>query len=337
MSRYDALRDELRRLANRPTTMSFEQIAELLPAGLPASAYNHAAWWANQEHGPQAAAWTAAGYRTADLNLTARRVTFEPLHADAATTPAVTAPAPPGRGQPRRSAESGAPSEQARRSNQPPAARGYDLRPALDELRRHRKVFHSEADFQHALAWAAHGLDPQLRVRLETHPAPNIRLDLHLSRPDLGQNLAVELKYLTTAWHGDSDGEEFHLKNHAAQDIAGYDVIKDIVRVEQLVRENPGWSGMVIALSNDPSYWRAPATVRETNAAAFRLHQGTVLNGRRAWGPRTGGTMKGRESVLELTGSYTCRWTPYSALPGKGGELRWLILPISSQSRVSGG
>lgn len=45
-----------------------------------------------------------------------------------------------------------------------------------------RPVFHSEADFQHDFAWEAHSMDPNLRVRLETHPEPGTRLDLLLSR-----------------------------------------------------------------------------------------------------------------------------------------------------------
>jgi hypothetical protein len=48
----------------------------------------------------------------------------------------------------------------------------------IEELRQHRPVFHSEADFQHALAWTAHQSNPSLRVRLETRTTPGMRLDL---------------------------------------------------------------------------------------------------------------------------------------------------------------
>jgi len=44
------------------------------------------------------------------------------------------------------------------------------LQQVLTVLAERRPVVHSEADFQHALAWEAHRLDPDLRVRLETHP-----------------------------------------------------------------------------------------------------------------------------------------------------------------------
>src|SRR5207237_4626292 len=92
------------------------------------------------------------------------------------------------------------------------------------ELRRSRRVFHSEADFQHALALAITASDPEARVRLETRPLPGMRLDLLVSGPGAGC-LAVELKYLTAAWSGEDDGERFTLLGQGAQDIRAYDVV----------------------------------------------------------------------------------------------------------------
>lgn len=192
-----------------------------------------------------------------------------------------------------------------------------------------RPVFHSEADFQQAFAWEARALDPSLQVRLETRPEPGVRLDLLLTGDD-GQQTAVELKYLVRLWHGEVAGERFELKNQGAQDIRAYDVVKDIVRVERFVADRPGSNGAVLCLANDSSYWRTPGHGRETNAHAFRIHEGTVLAGSRAWGPLTGaGSSKGREAVLELQGRYEMRWIPYSTLPGAGGEFRSLVVPIT--------
>ena len=101
-----------------------------------------------------------------------------------------------------------------------------------------------------------------------------MRLDLQFSRPDLGTHFAVELKYLTAAWNGAWDGEEFHLLNQGAQDIRAYDAVKDIQRVEQFVASRTGWSGAVVVLTNEPSYWQRPGHGRATNADAFRIHDG---------------------------------------------------------------
>lgn len=183
----------------------------------------------------------------------------------------------------------------------PPIAGTINVDELLRRLAVRRPVYHSEADFQHAFAWEAHEMDPALRVRLETHPEPNVRLDLLLSRTDLERHTAVELKYLTAGWLGDVDGERFALKNHGAQDVRAYDVVKDVGRLERFVAARQGWNGVFVAITNDPSFWRPVAHGRVTNADAFRIYDGVILTGQRAWGPRTGpGTMRNREAAIEL-------------------------------------
>ncbi|RKS08474.1 hypothetical protein DFP74_4175 [Nocardiopsis sp. Huas11] len=198
----------------------------------------------------------------------------------------------------------------------------------LEELKRKRPVFHSEADFQHALAWTAHLFEPSLRVRLEVKTAVG-HLDLLISVPEQNRHLALELKYLKAAWSGAVGGERFELANQGAQDIRGYDVVKDISRVEQLTGHAPGWSGGVLVLSNEPSYWSRPDHGRATNADAFRVYEGSQLSGVRAWGPYTGsGTMKGRTDPIRLRGAYRCAWSGYSRLEGRRGDFRLLSIPV---------
>jgi hypothetical protein len=182
---------------------------------------------------------------------------------------------------------------------------------------------------QHAFAWEAHGLDPLLQVRLETHPEPNIRLDLLLSRPDTDRHTAVELKYLTAAWTGDHAGERFALKNHGAQDIRAYDAVKDISRLERFVGRRPNWNGVFVAITNDSMYWRQATHGRATNADAFRIYEGATLTGKCAWGPNTGaGTMKNRTDPIELTGTYPLLWRDYSRVPGARGQFRVLLVEV---------
>lgn len=76
MGKYDGLRDHLRRRSSSPWSASFDEVAELVPGGLPSSAYHHAAWWSNSESHPEAVAWLTAGWRTENVNLYALRVTF---------------------------------------------------------------------------------------------------------------------------------------------------------------------------------------------------------------------------------------------------------------------
>jgi hypothetical protein len=167
-------------------------------------------------------------------------------------------------------------------------------------------------------------------IRLETHPEPAVRPDVLLSRPDLDRHTAIELKYPTALWAGEVDGERFALKNHGAQDITSYDIVKDIHRVERFGTDKHGWTGAVIVLTNDASYWRSPAHERVTNASAFRTHHGLTLSGARAWGPATGaGTMKGREAVLDLRGSCALHWQEYSQVDGRNGKFRLLTVEVA--------
>lgn len=205
----------------------------------------------------------------------------------------------------------------------------HDVLGVLPVLAAERPVFHSEADFQHALAWALQRSRPELRVRLETRPRPGIHLDLLVADAAGGSALAVELKYLTNVWDGMVDGESFHLLRQAAQDIRAYDCVKDVGRIEQLVYQGHAAAGLVLVLSNEPSYWRAPSHGRATNAAAFRLHDDLLLTGPRAWGPLTGaGTSKGRTDAVILTGRYHLKWHDYSTVPGQRGRFRYLAITV---------
>lgn len=214
-----------------------------------------------------------------------------------------------------------------------PLGTPLDVRAVLASLAMTRRVFHSEADFQFAFAWEAKVIRPDLEVRLETHPEPNVRLDLELADPASGVGVAVELKYMTRLWAGTDRGEAFALKNHGASDLRGYDVVKDVERVERFVEARPGWTGCVIALSNDTRYWRAPTHGRATNADAFRLHEGVVLSGERRWGPLTGGTSKGRERAMCIRGNYELHWSDYSRVDASvAGTFRTLVVPIGRSS-----
>ncbi|MEI6407181.1 MAG: hypothetical protein WCO85_06605 [Actinomycetes bacterium] len=193
----------------------------------------------------------------------------------------------------------------------------FDANRVLDLLLETRKVFHSEADLQFAFAWTANTLYPFLVVRLESHPTPHESLDLALIDTIANGGIAIEFKYKTAFWEGESDGESYALKSHGASDIGGYDIIKDVTRVERFIEGRKGWTGYVITLTNDSSYWNLRTHGRTTNAEAFRVSEGLVLSGIKEWGPNTGGTKKGRESALELRGRYELHWREYSRISDK--------------------
>jgi len=206
-------------------------------------------------------------------------------------------------------------------------------------LTRRRPLFHSEADLQHELAWQIHLEHPTFGLRLEaavsspTRPGRREQLDIAV-RTEQGL-VALEVKYLKDDLVADVDGERFTLLRQGAQDIRAYDVVKDIHRVEHAVSSGTAWAGAVLVLTNDPSYWSPPTHGRPTGAAAFRLYDGSVLTGTRAWGSKSGpGTRKGREDDLVIVGTHTLAWRDYSVVDGAGhGRFRFLLLNVDPPSR----
>ena len=78
MSKYESLPQFLSSGTVSTRRMSFEQIERVLGFKLPKSAYEHEAWWSNNPTGhSHARAWLSAGWRTQDVDLSERKVTFE--------------------------------------------------------------------------------------------------------------------------------------------------------------------------------------------------------------------------------------------------------------------
>lgn len=204
-----------------------------------------------------------------------------------------------------------------------------DVAAVLTALAEQRPVFHSERDFQHALAWQVQMTYPEAQIRLEPRPRRGIHLDLLVR---LGERrTAIELKYLIAALNATVNGELFDLPHQSANDISRHDVIKDITRVEALLAEGYADSGQVLVLSNDRSYWQQGART-DTIDAAFRIHEGRVLTGTLSWATRAGhGTTVGRDTPLHLADSYTCRWQDYSQVVlanGRVAQFRYLLINI---------
>lgn len=81
--KYAPLRQHLERQKGRPELLTFEDIEDILGAGLPPSALKHRAFWANDNTSEaggchtHARAWAEAGYRVAWVDREDRVVRFE--------------------------------------------------------------------------------------------------------------------------------------------------------------------------------------------------------------------------------------------------------------------
>jgi len=161
VNRYSDLTEYLSNLNDAVWHASFEQIEAILGFSLPPSARNYPAWWANNPNGSRhSRAWMGADWKTENVNLTGGAVTFRKT----------------GKGDRRRSARGSATILPTETQLQTPPKSGlpvpnfFDLASVMYELSVVRPVFHSEADFQHALAWQIHKQNSALKIRLEYRP-----------------------------------------------------------------------------------------------------------------------------------------------------------------------
>jgi hypothetical protein len=205
-----------------------------------------------------------------------------------------------------------------------------DIPAIMQELSKKRKIFHSEADFQFALAWEIQSLLPCAEIRLEYHPCdePYKSIDIVVRLDEY--TYPIELKYKTKEFEA-YDGEGFKLKEQSAQDVGRYDFIKDICRIEKFSGHIKNFkAGYVIFLTNDQHYWD-PLRKPNVGYAAFTVHDGVVKKGSMKWGDHlSAGTTKGRNDMLTLTKEYTINWIRYSDFGKKNGLFRYTLISISS-------
>ena len=199
-------------------------------------------------------------------------------------------------------------------------AGSVDLDGTLSLLAVRRPVFHSEADFQFALAWQVQLADPHVRVHLEVVTSSGEHLDMAFEKG--GEYTAIELKYITRKWNGtDHTGHEYLLKEHSAHDQRRYDVVKDIKRVEQFVGGRQGANGAVVLVTNVPQLWTGTGSGSSIDGA-FHIGDGVKLAGERVWS-REPADLK-RRSPLHLVGQYELSWQDYSGTP----DSHWMRLLV---------
>jgi hypothetical protein len=127
---------------------------------------------------------------------------------------------------------------------------------SLENLFYERFIFHSEADFHHALAMKI-AENKNIKIRLEKpctiSEDKQIKIDIELTANDGEKDLkyAIELKYKTKELNCVYLGENFNLKAHSDRNLGRYDFWKDCERITKL--EN-FCGGCVIFLTNDGLY-----------------------------------------------------------------------------------
>ena len=174
-----------------------------------------------------------------------------------------------------------------------------------------RNIFHSEADFQHHLAWHTH---------LELKDA-EIRLEYPLSDPVSGsqqycdillkterKNVGIELKYGTTKLNQCIDGEKFKSTGTAPLDAGRHAFLKDISRLENWCGKGEINYGFAIFLTNQLKYWDSKDKGIGRSDEQFRIYCGREVSGTLSWTEETSKNTKVAYPPIELHNSYCLRW-----------------------------
>lgn len=206
-----------------------------------------------------------------------------------------------------------------------------DISEILKALARKRPIFHSEADFQHALAWQIHEMYPSLHLRLEYPFGRSMRkaCDMVLFRGGK-MMMAVELKYFCRNLNYENKGEVFTLKS-APADTGRYGTLKDIERMEKFIKDiqntkNQVVRASVITLTNDPELWRGSKPNRTD--ADFDIKEDRIVSGALKWAEHTSIKTKRDFPKINLLGKYTMKWQDYSHVDGSNGKFRYLHIPV---------
>jgi hypothetical protein len=189
----------------------------------------------------------------------------------------------------------------------------FDLNAILHNLaneRPKRPIFHSECDFQHALAWKIHEHHQNYQIRLE-YPVRNENPDVNNGHFDIfirnnEEKFFIELKYKTAELHNiEINNELFNLTRQKRHPETRKDFLKDIKRIETAIRTK----GFVIFLTNDHLYW-------QEERKNILLNQGQL-------------NTNGYEG--QLNGNYEgLSWgeEDYSNFDNQNGKFRYLIIEI---------
>lgn len=209
-----------------------------------------------------------------------------------------------------------------------------DIHVLLTKLSKRRPVFHSEADFQHAIAWQMQLNHPGVDIRLEKQvAAKGARVHLDLLVESKASQIAIELKYKTRRAELNHGDETYFLRNQSAQDIGRHDFLKDMQRLERYVETHAHAVGFAVLLTNDRTYW-SESKKNDSVDSEFRVHEGRIIQGGVTWGAKaSAGTKHKREEPINLQGKYLVHWQEYSSFgAGIAEKFKYALLRVPSNA-----
>jgi hypothetical protein len=203
-----------------------------------------------------------------------------------------------------------------------------DINTIMKVLSDKRPLFHSEADFQFALAWEIKNRYPQAEIRLEAPFNGTVvgRIDI-LVRHQAGV-YPIELKYLKKHLQCAVDNERYDLAE-GVHDLDMHDCIKDIARLETFRKQLAEFrSGFAVWLTNDTAYWKA--SYNASYYSEFHAPQGSVKAGIMKY--QNGAKLlrnPAYSAPIELNGQYRIAWEKFSSVgTAKHGEFKYAVVRV---------
>ena len=198
-----------------------------------------------------------------------------------------------------------------------------DVFKCMEILAYERPVFASEADFQFALGWKLKEMYSNYRILFEFVPKfkkvhdsdgdNGIHIDIVVITDD-GKHIPLELKYKTEELVDyEVNGIIYNLKKQSARNLACYNYLYDIERIEKFKSEyNEDFEeGYAIFLTNDWGYTKEPRV--DAKYRSFSIHNRAVKTGNMDWTtPFEAASTKYAEKI-HLTGQYEIDWKIYES------------------------
>lgn len=198
----------------------------------------------------------------------------------------------------------------------------------IQNLKKRRKIFHSEADFQHELAWEIHKTYPKYSIRLEKAFKLDEKLYVDIFFANSSKT-AIELKYKTQALNYSYNNiENYNLTTHSAINLGRYDFLKDVERLENLKSNKLINKGFAIFLTNARSYWSKTSKSSKLSKDFYLTNNDNLNKSEYRWLPNVKKTSIGvnRMQPIKLSNTYKLNWSTYSVIDNN--EFKILVLEV---------
>ena len=239
-----------------------------------------------------------------------------------------------------------------------------DMHDVMGKLSKKRKIFHSEADFQLALAREIESIYPSAKIVLEGQPLTFIHDEKGDDNDDnynsnklkkaidisfwLENRLyIIELKYMKATIEAEIDGKRFKLKYPDENQNCRDYFYRDILRIENAVNSHSIECGFAILLTNYQPFWDKDHKLNGykkpkldwNKYPAFKVYDGATIPKKNEWHDSAKDLRK-RDSV-EFGGEYPVHWADYSTIEtqncishSENSVFKYLLIHIPSDPLV---